>query len=87
MFHSQDGLYFRRNDDGSVTIIKTTNGREPSSPPDDANIAFTQTVDAGTWCSIVLSMSAFSERPGDWGAWMKHHDGSEDLLVGKRGGY
>jgi hypothetical protein len=28
-----------------------------------------------------------NERPGDWYAWMRHHKGEEDLLVGKRGGY
>jgi hypothetical protein len=89
MFHTQDGLYFRRNEDGSVTILKTNDGKEPLTnvPPEDSNIAFSQTLDAGSWCSVVLSMTAFSERPGDWHAWMKHHCGKEDLLEGKRGGY
>jgi hypothetical protein len=97
MFHDKDGLFFDRNHDGSVTIIKTTDGKEPSfpTPPDfppefgreEGNLAFSVTIDEGPWCSIVLSMSAFSERPGDWHAWMRHHKGEEDLLVGKRGGY
>lgn len=97
MYHESNGLFFDRNDDGSVTIYKTSDGKEPClpSPPDfppefgieKGNIAFSQTIDDGPWCSIVLSMSAFSERPGDWGAWMRHHSAEEDLLVGKRGGY
>lgn len=83
MFHDKDGLFFKRNDDGSVTITKTSDGKEPSAD----NVIFTQVVDEGPWCSVVLSMTAFNERPGDWGAWMKHHKGEEDLLAGKRGGY
>lgn len=83
MFHVKDGLFFKRNDDGSVTVTKTTDGRQPS----EVNISFSETLDEGSWCSVVLSMSAFNERPGDWHAWMRHHKGDEDLLVGKRGGY
>lgn len=83
MFHVKDGLFFRRNDDHSVTIIKTTDGKEPAG----LNVEFSETVDDGSWCSVVLSASAFGERPGDWHAWMRHHKGDEDLLVGKRGGY
>jgi len=101
MFHVKDGLFFIRNlngnDPGSVTIVKTTDGREPCFPtPADfpaefgrekGNIAFSETLDDGSWCSVVLSMSKFGERPGDWHAWMLHHKGDEDLLEGKRGGY
>lgn len=83
MFHDRDGVFFTRNENGSVTIIKTSDGKEPA----DANVVFTNTMDEGPWCSIVLTMSAFNERPGDWHAWMKHHMGTEDMLVGKRGGY
>ena len=85
MFHVQDGLYFQRHDDHKVTILKTGDGKEPAS--DASNVVFTQTLEDGPWCSVVLGMSAFSERPGDWHAWMRHHKGTEDLLVGKRGGY
>lgn len=83
MFHVKDGLFFKRNDDRSVIVIKTNDGKEPT----DHNVSFTVKVDEGIWCSLVLTMSAFSERPGDWHAWMRHHKGEEDLLVGKRGGY
>lgn len=83
MFHDKDGLFFKRNDNGSVTITKTLDGKEPTGK----NIAFVQVVDEGPWCSVVLTMSAFNERPGDWHAYMKHHKGEEDLLAGKRGGY
>lgn len=86
MFHVSDGLYFRRNEDASVTVLKTSDGLPPNAPEND-NVSFAATLDDGSWCSVVLSMSAFSERPGDWHAWMRHHKGEEDLLVGKRGGY
>lgn len=76
MFHSKDGLYFTRKDDGSVTITKTDG--KPIS--EDWKILFEQTVDAGTWASIVLAMSAFDERPGDFQIWMRHHQGEEDIL-------
>ena len=88
LLHVSDGLFFRRNEDGSVTVLKTNDEREPADvSPEDSNVVFAQTMDAGSWCSVVLTMSAFSERPGDWHAWMRHHSGEEDLLVGKRGGY
>lgn len=83
MFHESNGVFFKRHDDGSVTITKTKDGKHPT----ENNIEFQHTIDDGPWCSVVLSMSAFSERPGDWQAWMKHHKGQEDLLIGKRGGY
>ena len=86
MFHTSDGLYFLRNEDGNVTILKTGDGKEPIVP-EYSNVSFSQTLDASSWSSVVLSMSSFSERPGDWDAWMRHHAGVEDLLVGKRGGY
>ena len=89
MFHVADGLYFRGNEDHSVTIFKTSDGQYPLTDvaPEDSNIAFAQALDDGSWCSVVLSMSSFGERPGDWHAWMRHHKGEEDLLEGKRGGY
>lgn len=83
MFHSNNGLFFTRNDDGSVTITKT----DGKAVADGGNVIFEQTLDDGTWASTVLSMTAFSERPGDWHAFMRHHKGVEDILVGKRGGY
>jgi hypothetical protein len=83
MFHVQDGLYLQRNDNGSVTITKT-DGKWTSA---GGAILFQQTLDAGSWCSVVLSMTAFSERPGDWHAWMDHHAGTKDILAGQRGGY
>jgi hypothetical protein len=83
MFHVSDGVFFRRNSDGSVAIFETTDGKEPGAD----NIRFTHEILAGPWVSVVLTMSQFNERPGDWHAWMKHHMGEEDLLAGKRGGY
>jgi hypothetical protein len=76
VFHSQDGLFFTRNDDGSVTLTKTDG--KPKS--EGGKVIFEQTVDAGTWVSIGLTMSAFNERPGDYHVWVRHHQGGEDIL-------
>lgn len=83
MFHSKDGLFFNRNDDGSVTITKT----DGKAVVDCGKVLFEQTLDDGTWCSAILSTTAFSDRPGDWHSVMDHHHGRTDLLIGKRGGY
>ena len=83
MFHSKDGLFFARNDDGSVTITKT----DGKAVADGGKVLFEQTLDDGTWCSAILSMTAFGERPGDWYPVMDHYHGRKDMLVGQRGGY
>lgn len=73
----QDGFYLQRCSDGGVRLVKTEGPN-----PDDANIVdIILQVDAGTWGSMVLTMSEFSERPGDWHQWMDHHFGRRDLLV------
>jgi hypothetical protein len=70
MFHESNGLFFVREPNGDVTIIKTVDGKEPSPH----NVAFRQTVAEGPWVSVVLTMTAHSERPGDWHAFLKHHN-------------
>ncbi len=82
IFHATDGLFFTRNNNGSVTITKT----DGKSEVDGGTVFFKQSLDAGGWISAVLSMSAFGERPGDFYAWMRHHHGKEDILAGKRVG-
>ena len=77
-FHSRDGLFFDRLSDGSVRILKTDGKR----PEEGGKIEFDMTMDDGTWGSIVLTMSAFNERPNDWHKWMDHHHGRKDLLGG-----
>lgn len=54
-FHTQEGLYFSRNEDGSVTITKTETANT------DSKILFQQTVDENTWCSVIASMSKDGE--------------------------
>ena len=39
------------------------------------------------WASIVLNMTAYGEREGDWNAFMLHHTGQQDILKGRRGGW
>lgn len=78
-FHSKDGLFFTRQDDGSVTITKT----DGKPVAEGGKVLFEQTLDAGTWVSAVLTMSAFNERSGDFHIWKRHHTGEEDILAGK----
>jgi len=78
-FHLNDGIYFGRREAGAVIIYRKVTD---SSTPE----ILTQT-DAGVWISLVLAMSAYNERPGDFSPMLKHHCGKADLLVGKRGGY
>jgi|WetSurMetagenome_2_1015567.scaffolds.fasta_scaffold08818_10 hypothetical protein len=77
VFHLANGLYFRQESNGDVTIIKRSSGLV------DAPILFEQTCDEGGWVSAVLSMTAFSERSGDFPAFEKHHLGKADLFAPK----
>lgn len=72
MFHAADGLFFERLPNGNVRIEKR-----------DGNgvTVFEQEVSDGIWCSAVLSMTAHSERPGDWVKFMAHHAGDHDILT------
>jgi hypothetical protein len=75
-YHDRDGMYLGRFADGSVRLAKT----DGLAPDAGGKIEFEWTFDAGTWGSIVLSMSAFDERPCDWHRFMDHHQGRADLL-------
>jgi hypothetical protein len=75
MFHVSDGLFFERLEDGKVRIRKTTDGRDGSP------VVFEQVIDAGSWSSVVLSMSAFDERPNDWHVFMEYHLGKTDIIT------
>jgi hypothetical protein len=62
-FHAHDGWFFRRNDDGSVTIAQIP----PPHPDGDAldaafdNASTRVTFNANTWASIIASVSAKGE--------------------------
>lgn len=71
-------LFASRMNDGSVLLVTT----EGSVRPDEGgNITSSYTIDAGIWCSLVLSMTVFDERPNDWRAFMEHHQGRSDILA------
>ena len=69
MFHVNNGLYFKRLDDGSVLIVKRTDSH-PDSP-----IVFEQIIDADSWASIVTSVSAYNETALSFQAARKFHAG------------
>lgn len=79
-FHVQDGLFFDKQSDGSVTVRK-------EATIEGIKIGLSVDIPANIWASLVLTMSEFNERPGDWQAFMAHHNGAKDMLVGQRGGY
>jgi hypothetical protein len=58
MFHSKNGLFFDRNQDGSVKIV-VTKGKFPLDAPDE--ILYQQSLDADTWASVVSTVSKEGE--------------------------
>ena len=62
MFHVAKGLFFERQDNGSVRIIKTYDER----PPRPDNIVLDMFLPESVWCSIVASMSAWGEDGNGW---------------------
>lgn len=71
MFHSQDGLYFRREPNDCVTIIKTTDQLPPCD--DGSNILFQQSLMPGTWASAICSVSSRGEDFERWQASLLFH--------------
>jgi hypothetical protein len=41
-------------------------------------------IPSNIWASLVLTMSKFNERPGDWHEFMAHHQGTRDVLTGSQ---
>jgi hypothetical protein len=63
-FHARAGWYFRRGADGSVTIWAAEDGAEI-------------TLDAGSWASVVASVSAPGESSATFAAARRLHAGGE----------
>ncbi len=63
-------LAFERCDNGDVNIYIADN--------------YYVTVPSNIWVSAVLNMTAFSERPNDWHAFLAHHQGAMDLLQSQK---
>lgn len=60
-FHAHDGWYFRRNDDGSVTIEVAESGSNDT-------LYQALTVDPDTWASVIASVSGCGEDAATWQA-------------------
>jgi hypothetical protein len=67
-FHYKDGLYFIRNKDNSVSIVKINDG-------DESQPTFTTTIDEHGWASIISSVSAMGEDYGRYYDALKWHNG------------
>jgi hypothetical protein len=61
MFHSENGLYFQRQENGDVLIIK-----KHTAQADEEQIDFQQIVPNDIWCSIVASVSRAGEENRRW---------------------
>ena len=59
-FHLQQGLYFKRESDGRITISIT------QTPMVDAPVIFTTTCDVSGFASVMASMSARDETAETW---------------------
>lgn len=66
MFH-QDGWFFNRNEDGSVSIFKN-----PNSAPDSTSVPMI-TITPHVWASIVSSVSANGEHDGRYYEALEFH--------------
>jgi len=69
---------FTREPNGDVRVTIT-------SP--DGTVVAAAVVNKHHWISDVLNATTHGERPGDYHAWLSHHDGEKDILEGRRGGY
>lgn len=62
MFHSKNGLFFERLQDGSVHIIRTYDARDVR--PD--NVVLDIILPENEWASVVCSVSADGENSARW---------------------
>lgn len=58
-FHYKDGLWFKRNQDCSVTITQMK-----TAQADETEILFKTTIDDNGWASIISSVSKQGEADG-----------------------
>jgi hypothetical protein len=63
-------LVAKRLDGGAVAIEIT----------DQEGVSHGVVMDDGAWASLVLTMTAFDERPNDWHPFMDHHHGQRDMF-------
>lgn len=63
-FHSTDGLFFKRNEDGSVTI----RAEDPPWEDGHGQLVKTVTLPADSWASAVASVCAQGENATTFGA-------------------
>lgn len=74
-FHTEDGLFFERNEDGSVTV------RKYESAHQDAELVTEQIIPGDIWCSVISSMSKHGESDGRFYVAKIFHEGSTDGLL------
>lgn len=55
MYHSTDGLFFERQDNGGVRIVKHETGHRESP------VVFEAVLDKDHWASIIATMSYYGE--------------------------
>lgn len=64
MHHAQNGLFFRRTEEGGVRIIKTSDGQNPSG--DHSNVVCNETLTQEAFASVVSYMSKSGEAGGGY---------------------
>ncbi len=67
MFHYKDGIYFKREDNGSVTVIKKESAHYAAKTITEFNI------DPDGWCSIIATVSDKGETSEKWEEANKFH--------------
>lgn len=67
MFHYKDGIYFKREENGDVTIVIKDSAHV------DAKVVKTLNIDVNGWCSIIASVSDTGETSEKWEDSLKFH--------------
>ncbi len=71
MFHSRDGVFFQRQEDGSVRVLIRETGH------DEAPVLKDATLGPSEWASVVASMSKEGENGETWRMALRTQVGAE----------
>ena len=73
-FHSKNGLFFQRDEEGNVIVRKVTGGR----------VMFKETLDANSWASVICSVSSRGENADNFQIAKSFHMGGPPLFASNR---
>lgn len=75
-FHSQEGLFFRRLDDGRVRVSVVAYDQQPNHAPPIHRLVFTTVLTPYVWASIAASAGYRDETAAVWDEALRYHMGA-----------